>query len=82
MLKRRVSAVATTAFSKRPVSMKYRGLFRLTSRQNIDADDPMNGYAAGGFMLNYLADYGRWTLQEGLAEWKKRFSTKGKRAEQ
>ena len=50
--------VSTTAFTDRPVSMKYRGLFDLQSRKPG--------------MLNYAGDLGRWTLQEGLAEWLKR----------
>jgi len=54
----RVRVVATTAFTDKPVSMKYRGLFRLHSR------------AEG--RVNYLAELGRWSLREGWAWWKSR----------
>ena len=40
---RRFAYVVTTAFSKHPVSMKYRGVFDLLKRTET----------AGGFMLNY-----------------------------
>lgn len=59
-LNRRVTHLLTTAFTDRPVSMKYRGLFRLTKR--MTAED-------GGYALNYEAPIGHWTLQEGYAKW-------------
>jgi hypothetical protein len=80
-----VTGLLTTAFAAKPVSMKYRGLFTLASRKPLDvskeswgkgisADDPYYGQA---WMLNYEADTGQWTLDEGLARWKKKH---GKRA--
>ena len=60
-LHRRVRGIVTTAFSKKPVSMKYRGLFKLLSRKE---DGPK-------FILNYGATIGEWTLQEGLDAWLK-----------
>jgi hypothetical protein len=70
----------TTAFTRKPVSMKYRGLFHLHSRKRLDLskeswgkgireDDP---YYGQDWMLNYASETGRWTLAEGLAEWKER----------
>ena len=53
----RVRTIGTTAFTKKPVSMKYRGLFALHNRKE-DA-------------LNYLGDAGKWTLDEALAWWQK-----------
>ena len=55
---RRIRTIGTTAFTKRPVSMKYRGLFSLHSRKEG--------------MLNYMGQTGKWTLQEALAWWKKK----------
>jgi hypothetical protein len=54
-LNRRVATIGTTAFTSKPVSMKYRGLFRLHSRKEG--------------RLNYLADTGRWSLAEALTWW-------------
>lgn len=62
-LHRRVRGIVTTAFSKNPVSMKYRGLFKLLSRKDDDKPE--------SFILNYGAPIGEWTLQEGLDEWLK-----------
>jgi hypothetical protein len=59
---RRVRSLVTTAFSQKPVSMKYRGLFTLLNRKETD-----DGYA-----LNYAADVGKWTLSEGYALWRKK----------
>lgn len=55
VMNRRVRTISTTAFTDKPVSMKYRGLFQLHSRKEG--------------RVNYVADAGRWTLQEGLALW-------------
>jgi hypothetical protein len=53
----RVKTVSTTAFTDKPVSMKYRGLFELHSRK----ENPSR--------LNYTTEAGRWTLQEGFKWW-------------
>lgn len=53
----RVRTIATTAFTKRAVSSKYRGLFDLHSRK----EDPPR--------LNYIAHAGRWSLEDGLRWW-------------
>jgi len=63
---RRVRSLVTTAFAKNPVSMKYRGLFRLLSRKETD-----DGYA-----LNYGAEVGQWTLADGFEIWKKKHGNK------
>lgn len=56
------STIATTAFTKKAVSMKYRGLFDLYSRKEG--------------MLNYTAEAGRWSLGEGLKWWLEKHSHK------
>jgi len=53
----RVSRIGTTAFTERPVSSKYRGLFQLLSRKK----NPPR--------LNYQAGAGRWSLEEALSWW-------------
>jgi hypothetical protein len=52
--------VITTAFSDHPVSMKYRGLFKLHKRTEQE----------GGFALNYYAPFGEHSLAEGLEFWR------------
>lgn len=66
-LNRRLRRVMTTAFSNRPVSMKYRGLFQLDKR--ADATDGVHK-----FMLNYSSALGRWTLADGFALWRERWA--------
>lgn len=61
-LQRRVKAVLTTAFTNKPVSMKYRGMLSLLSRK--EPEDGSFKYA-----LNYWREMGEWTLQEGFKEW-------------
>lgn len=53
----RVKEITTTAFTDKPVSMKYRGLFDLHSRK----ENPSR--------LNYIGKAGKWTLQEGMDWW-------------
>jgi len=53
----RVETVGTTAFTDRPVSMKYRGVMDLYSRKPG--------------MLNYVGRAGRWTLAEAFAWWQR-----------
>jgi hypothetical protein len=66
---RRVRAVSTTAFSNNPVSMKYRGLLRLTKR------GPSN---EGGwkFQLQYQGVMGGHTLAEAMEKWAKRWGAR------
>lgn len=54
----------TTAFSKHPVSMKYRGIFKLHKRKEVD----------NGNMLNYYAPFGDYSISEALEIWKKRYN--------
>lgn len=55
----------TTAFSLHPVSMKYRGIYKLHKR----LDNP----GSQGFRLNYYGKLGQWTLAEAYALWLKKF---------
>lgn len=77
MVRHRVRRVMTTAFTQNPISMKYRGLFDLLSRKEnagweADADDT----SKMRYALNYIADVGRWTLTEGLAQWHKKHGSR------
>src|SRR5699024_7379982 len=66
----RVYSMITTAFTENPVSMKYRGIFDLLTRNESDEDE------LGKYKLNYGQSLGNWTLQEGLEIWKKKHSKK------
>jgi hypothetical protein len=68
--RKRVRAVTTTAFSQNPVSMKYRGVFRLLSRKDAAPDEPYR------YQLNYGAEVGQWSLAEGFAIWRKKHANK------
>ena len=57
--------VTTTAFSRKPVSMKYRGVFKLHKR--------MPDASVGDFKLNYYGELGLWTLQEGFEQWQRKY---------
>lgn len=82
---RRARWLFTTAFTSRPSSMKYRGLFNLHSRKDnptksadwgkdIDADsDP---YYGNKYMINYNAPLGQWSLAEGMKKWSKKHGNK------
>lgn len=61
--RKRIRGICTTAFSQNPVSMKYRGLFDLMKRK--EAQDGLHK-----FQLEYGSAAGRWSLQDGLKEWK------------
>lgn len=60
-----VRYAVTTAFSKHPVSMKYRGVYTLHKRLE-DKD-------SGGYRLNYYGELGLWSLDEAYAQWLKKF---------
>lgn len=70
-------ALTTTAFAKNPVSMKYRGVFKLLKRTENEkpAEGPIDSsdaYYAQRFELQYGSPLGLWTLQEGLEIWKQK----------
>lgn len=52
----RVESIATTVFTDKPISMKYRG-----SGFEIESRKPGR--------LNYAAKAGRWSMDEALAWW-------------
>ena len=58
----RIKTIGTTAFTKNPVSMKYRGLFEVHSRTEGK--------------VNYLGDAGRWSLKEGFQWWNTQHAAK------
>ena len=64
-LNKRVGWVITTAFTKGPVSMKYRGCFQLYSRKQDKK--------TGQYALNYYAPFGARTLAESFTLWKKKY---------
>jgi len=53
----KVDEIATTAFTDKPASMKYRGLFEVHSRK----ENPPR--------VNYIGKAGRWSMKEGLLWW-------------
>lgn len=57
-------SVYTTAFTAKPCSMKYRGLFELYSRS---VEPPM---------INYRSKMGRWTLKEAMKNWHQKHGAK------
>lgn len=65
-LMQRIEAVLTTAFTTRPVSMKYRGVFELTSRKPG--------------MLNYASQVRHQSCAEIYADWFRRFAANSGRA--
>lgn len=87
MARKRIKSLVTTAFSKNPSSMKYRGLFKVLNRkENKDSDnvanlDPSSAYYNQRYEINYGAKMGEWTLKEGLEMWKKKHSQKSGRKE-
>ena len=62
-LNRRFGWVVTTAFSRGPVSMKYRGVFKLYSRRHDKK--------TGQYALNYCRAFSG-TLRENFAAWLKK----------
>lgn len=64
---RRVRGLTTTAFSRNPVSMKYRGVMEILNRKEIVDEDGVKK-----FQMNYGATMGQWSLSEGLALWRKK----------
>lgn len=59
---KRVRNLSTTAFTKNPVSMKYRGILDLQKRSK--SKDPEWDYE-----LMYGSTVGQWTLDEALEKW-------------
>lgn len=76
---RRWSSLTTTAYSKNPVSMKYRGVFKLIKRKENESSSDKDGavtssedYYKQPFELQYGAELGQWSLQDGFAMWKQK----------
>lgn len=78
--KKKIESIGTNAFSKRPVSMKYRGLFELliankmSDVADIKSADISENYYNTGYKLYYGSKMGRWTLRQGFEEWYKKHS--------
>lgn len=62
---RRYRGISTTAFTDKPVSMKYRGVLDLVHRAEND------GHSGSGakYALNYHAQLPRWDLAEAWERW-------------
>jgi hypothetical protein len=58
----RIRTIGTTAFTDKPVSMKYRGMFDVHSRSEGK--------------VNYLGPAGRWNLQGGFQWWTANHATR------
>ena len=67
----RIRSLVTTAFSNRMESMKYRGVLKRISQKKLGKGDVQDAFA---YSLVYGAQAGQWTLQEGMALWKKKHS--------
>jgi hypothetical protein len=65
---KRIRALATTAFTDRPVSMKYRGLLKLTKRSPTTE----GGYA---WQLQYQGPMGGHTLAQAWDRWSRTWAT-------
>jgi hypothetical protein len=70
-ISRRIRTLSTTAFTAKPVSMKYRGVLRLYKK----TENPPSGYK---FQLEYTSErgpreLGSASLAEVLAEWKQKY---------
>lgn len=63
MTGRRARSLTTSAFTDRPVSMKYRGLLDLLSRKETERPEFK-------YQLYYGARLGQWSLEEGYAQWR------------
>jgi hypothetical protein len=78
--RKRWRAYTTTAYSKRPVSMKYRGVLKLLKRLENDAldkawardIDSSDAYYSQPYQLQYGGVMGQWSLAEGFEIWKQR----------
>ena len=68
---KRVNTITTNAFSRNPVSMKYRGLFEQYGRRELEKDE--NGKVKK-YNLSYGARMGQWTLKEGYERWRQKLS--------
>lgn len=68
---KRVNTITTNAFSRNPVSMKYRGLFDLFGRRELEKDE--NGKVKK-YNLSYGTKMGQWTLKEGYELWRQKLS--------
>jgi hypothetical protein len=56
---RRLTSIITTAFTDKPVSMKYRGVYEL--------------YKRGKGFLNYRTEFTSATFQEVIGLWMKKY---------
>ena len=70
---RRIRSIVTTAFTPRPTSMKYRGLFKIVNSKPPGAPVP-GVWESDKYLINYWAPAGQWSLDEGLREWHKRYA--------
>ena len=68
---KRVKTITTNAFSRNPVSMKYRGLFEQFGRREIEKDEEGK---TKKWNLSYGAKMGQWSLKEGYELWRRKSS--------
>ncbi|MCB1423181.1 MAG: hypothetical protein KDJ69_12095 [Nitratireductor sp.] len=67
--RRPIKAVVTTVRSNHPVSMKYRGIYKILKKQEADA----NERSGARFIINYEGHPREQSPQEVYAEWFKRY---------
>lgn len=68
---KRINSITTNAFSRNPVSMKYRGLFELFNRREIEKDKEGK---VKKYNLSYGANIGQWSIKEGYDLWRRKSS--------
>jgi len=64
--KKRIRSITTTAFTERPVSMKYRNVFKLLAKNPASEEDKREGYA---WKLSYGGAVGLATLEATMKQW-------------
>lgn len=70
-MSKRINSITTNAFSRNPVSMKYRGLFELFGRRELEKDKEGK---VKKYNLSYGASAGQWTIKEGYNLWRRKSS--------
>lgn len=68
---KRCRSIVTNAFTKKPVSMKYRGIFEILNKRELEYDE--HGKCKK-FNITYGAEMGKWTLEEAYEIWKRKFA--------
>ena len=63
LVSKEVKSIFTNVFTKHKSSIKYRGLFDLHTRKELEDKS---------FNLTYISKFGNWTLKEAVSLWKQK----------